>query len=107
MRIVFDEMENIAVEKFKGGEGVMESRMFFDGKARILYARLKPHSTIGLHAHETNCEIMFFISGRGKALCDGVEEPVGPGICHYCPQGSNHVLINEGEDDLVFYAAVV
>ena len=28
------------------------------------------------------------------------------GQCHFCPKGHSHSLINEGPEDLVFYATV-
>ena len=49
---------------------------------------------------------MYFLSGTGKVLCDGVWERVTPGTCHYCPRGSSHTLINDGTEDLVTFAVV-
>lgn len=95
-----------AYPNFKGGEGVMNACMFFDERNRILSARLEPGATIGLHRHETSSEIMFFLSGTGKAVIEGVEEPVSAGTCHYCPKGAQHTLINTGSEDLCFYAVV-
>ena len=106
MRIVFDEIENYPFNSFKGGEGVTDSRMFYDGKSRIMQASIRLGSSIGVHTHENNCEVMFFISGSGTVVCDGVEEPVGPGVCHYCPRGSTHSVTNTGDTDLVMYATV-
>ena len=39
-------------------------------------------------------------------LIDDTEEILRPGVCHYCPQGHSHSFINEGDQDLVFYAVV-
>jgi mannose-6-phosphate isomerase-like protein (cupin superfamily) len=33
-------------------------------------------------------------------------EYVEAGQCHFCPKGHSHSLINEGPEDLVFYATV-
>ena len=106
MQIDFERIENTAIPGFKGGDGVTEARMFFDGNSRIMICRIKPRSSIGVHTHETSSEVMFFISGHGKAVCDGVEEIIRPGVAHFCPRGSTHTVVNTGDDDLVMYAAV-
>lgn len=106
MRIDYKQEKKEAFPQFKGGKGVMNANMFFDGRNRILSAQLEPGSSIGLHCHETSSEIMFFTAGEGVAIIDGVEEPVEAGVCHYCPKGSSHTLLNTGEENLCFYAVV-
>ena len=54
----------------------------------------------------TSSEVMYFLSGTGKVLYDGVWEPVAPGTCHYCPKGHSHSLVNDGTEDLVTFAVV-
>ena len=49
----------------------------------------------------------YIISGIGKAFCDGVEEALSPGVMHVCPQGSEHSIVNTGEEDLVMLTIVV
>ena len=80
--------------------------MHFDGVNRILHGVLESGASIGLHTHETNSEIIYFLSGRGKVLYDGKYETVEQGMCHYCPKGHSHSLINDSESDLVFFAVV-
>ena len=50
--------------------------------------------------------MIFILEGEGKVLFDDTEENVKPGCCHYCPEGHSHSLINNGTEDLVFYAIV-
>ncbi|MCR5454052.1 MAG: cupin domain-containing protein [Bacteroidales bacterium] len=106
MVIDYSKEEFVAMPHFKGGEKEMQSKMFFDGKNRIMHSKLVPGASIGLHCHETSSEIMFFVAGTGKAIFNGVEERVMPDTCHYCPKGSTHTLINDGDTDLEFYAVV-
>ena len=42
------------------------------------------------------------------ALCldDGAEVPVGPGLCHYCPRGRSHSVVNTGTEPLVILGIV-
>lgn len=42
-----------------------------------------------------------------KAICNGVEEVLAAGICHICPKGSEHSIINTGDNDLVMLTVVV
>jgi len=106
MIIDYNKAEFQVLPNFKGGLKEMTANMYFDGKCRILRAKLVPGASIGLHTHETNSEIMFITKGSGKAILDGVEERVSANMMHYCPKGSAHTLINDGTDDLEFFAAV-
>jgi len=94
------------LEHFNGGEKIFRAHMHIDEQNRILLGRLEPGASIGLHTHETSSEIIWFLSGSGKAICDGIEERVAPGGCHYCPKGHAHTLINDGSEDLTFFAVV-
>jgi mannose-6-phosphate isomerase-like protein (cupin superfamily) len=49
---------------------------------------------------------MYFLSGKGTVTTDGVSETVTAGDCHYCKKGSSHTLVNDGEEELVFFAVV-
>ncbi|MBO4763890.1 MAG: cupin domain-containing protein [Candidatus Methanomethylophilaceae archaeon] len=106
MQIDFDSMELTSIPNFKGGEGITDAKMFFDGMNRIMLAKVRPDSSIGLHTHDSGSEIMFFLSGTGVAVCDGKQEDVSAGKCHYCPKGSSHTVVNTGRDDLVMYCVV-
>ena len=92
--------------RFKDGEGSFFARFAGDANCKILFGRLPAGATIGLHAHEDTAEIIFFLSGTGKMLLDGEIEPIGAGLCHYCPKGSAHSMINEGDEEITFYAVV-
>ena len=106
MIIKFDEMKATELKAFYGGEGVFVANMFVDENNKILRGKLAVGCSIGLHRHEPTSEVIFILSGKGKSVCDGVEEVLVRGDCHYCPKGSEHCLINIGEEDLCFYAVV-
>ncbi len=106
MIIDFSAMEETVLPNFKGGEKEMRANMYVDGMNRIMRCRLVPGASIGLHVHDTGSEIIFFLEGSGKAVYDGREERVQAGMCHYCPKGHSHTLINDTDRDLVFYAVV-
>ena len=104
--IKFNDVEEKALKAFKGGEGALNAKMLADDLCKILMGRLEPGSSIGLHTHEDSSEIMYFISGTGKAIHNGISEPIVPGDCHYCKKGESHTVINDGGEDLVFFAVV-
>lgn len=106
MIIDFNSVPENEIVSFQGGEGSVLQRLFKDGAVKIMMMRVRPGCTVGLHTHSTNREIEYIVSGRGKAICDGKEEPLSPGVCHYCPRGSSHTVVCEGDGDLVFFAVV-
>ncbi len=84
----------------------MVARMTVEDGHRFIKGKLEPGSTIGLHRHEGSFETIIITAGKGKAVCDGQEEVLEPGDCHYCRDGSEHSLENIGSEDLEFFAVV-
>ena len=101
-----NKIEEKALANFKGGEKALNARMHVDENNKIIFGRLEPGASIGEHTHETNSEIIFFTSGKGKVIYDGKEERVEAGLCHYCPQGHTHTLVNDSDADLTFHAVI-
>lgn len=102
----FKEMPDTVLEHFKGGEGCTIAKMFVDDLNRIMLGRLQPGCSIGMHTHDTSSEIIYVLEGVGTTILDGVTETLLPGHCSYCRKGSTHTLINQGKDDLVFFAVI-
>lgn len=82
------------------------AKMFVDKCNKIMIGRLEPVASIGLHTHKTSSEIIYILNGSVLALFDGAEERVDAGVAHYCPKGHSHSLINDAEEDLIFFAVV-
>ena len=72
MLIRFDELEPSVVSHMKGGEGEARLQLVQDVDNKIMRSVLAPGASIGLHTHETSSEVMYFLSGTGKVLYDGV-----------------------------------
>lgn len=106
MNIKFDQTEETILPNFRGGEKEFSVRTFNDGLNKILYGKLIPGASIGLHMHETNSEIIYVLSGAGKMQTDGEWETLSAGLCNYCPKGHSHSMVNDGDEDLVFFAVV-
>lgn len=106
MLIKLDCMNDEVFPNFLGGEKEITARIYQDDNVEILWAKLAPGASVGMHTHKTESETMFFVSGTGKAIIGGQTEPVRAGVAHYCPKGHTHALINDGNEDLVFYAVL-
>ena len=106
MKIDFDAIPVAVTPNMKGGEKEVASRRFQDELGGILKGKLIPGASIGLHTHESNYEVIYIVSGCGTMLCDGVEEALTPGVCHYCAQGHTHKLMNTGTEPLTVFAVV-
>jgi mannose-6-phosphate isomerase-like protein (cupin superfamily) len=65
------------------------------------FARPRSHST--LHSHH---EHEIFIGVRGAAVieCDGDQTPFGAGDVAFFQPGRKHRLLNDGDEDFVFYS---
>ena len=106
MKINFDEVENIVYPNFKDGEGEWHMKAVTDGQHKCLLGMLPPGSSIGLHTHETNSEMIYVLEGEGCMILDGQEEILRADMCHYCPKGHSHTFINKSDKDLIFFAVV-
>ena len=106
MKLSFDEMVEVHNPNFKGGEGELIAKSFDDGMNKMLCGKLEPGSTIGYHIHDTSSEIIYILSGNGKVKLENGEEILKSGDCHYCKKGESHSLINDGTEDLIFFAVV-
>lgn len=93
-------------ERFKGGNGKLIATMFFDGTNRIIHGILKQGSSIGIHTHIGNCEIIYILKGKAKFIYDDGEEYACVGQVHYCLENHAHSMMNEEKDDLEFFAVV-
>lgn len=106
MIIDFKKIDEKILKNFNGGEKDTAARMYVDDNMRILKGKLCPGASIGLHTHETSCEVVFILKGRGTVLYNGKYEDISKGMCHYCPKGQSHSLINNSDEDLVFLGVV-
>lgn len=107
MRIDFNAIEMMTIPSMNNGTGMMSAQMYDDEKYRIIPTSIHPGGSIGVHKQSSGDDMNYILSGEGKAVCDGVEEELKPGVMHICPKDSEHSIINTGEDDLVMLTIVV
>lgn len=87
--------------------GMMTAKMYMDEQGKVIPCAFHIGGSIGLHKHETSDDINYVLSGNGKAICDGKEEILRRGTCHICKKGSEHSIINTGDEDLLLITVVV
>ena len=107
MQIDFNQMDPMTLPGMNNGTGTMSVRMYNDDCYRIIPTVIHPGGSIGIHNQESGDDLNYIISGIGKAICNGIEEELKPGVMHICPKGSSHSIINTGEDNLVMLTIVV
>lgn len=106
MLLDFATFSSMHLQHFKGGEKEVSAKMFHDDLNRIMYARLEPGASIGLHRHIDNSEIVYALQGEAVVTCDGKTEILKAGQCHYCPKGHEHGMKNESAQDFVCFNVV-
>lgn len=58
---------------------------------------LPPGGYVREHSHPMHDEVLHFISGRGKAVVDGVEHLVEPGVTIFVGRNRRHMFVNTQE----------
>ncbi|MBQ7433622.1 MAG: cupin domain-containing protein [Lachnospiraceae bacterium] len=107
MWIDFNAIDKMTIPGMNNGTGTMTARMYHNEKYRIIPTAIHPGGSIGSHVQSSGDDLNYIISGTGKAVCDGIEEELKPGVMHICPKGSEHSIINTGDEDLVMLTVVV
>ena len=67
-----------------------------------LIQTLDPGAAVPVHRHEKAEQVLFFLSGVGKASIAGHEIDAVPGTTLHVPKGVRHGITNAGEEPLSF-----
>lgn len=79
-------------------------KVLFTGKhTQLVVMTLKPGEEIGLETHQSVDQFFRIDHGSGEVIIDGVTSPISDGFAVVVPAGSQHNVINTGEDDLKLY----
>ena len=106
MIIDFNSMQEMTMPCMNGGTGMMTVKMYNDENYRIIPTQIHKGGSIGLPTQSSGDDLSYLISGTGKAMCDEKEEALKAGMMHICLKGSQHTIINTGDDDLVMLTIV-
>ncbi len=59
------------------------------------------------HAHDRNEEVLFVLSGQGRAVIDGESHPMVPGSAFFIGKNRRHMFINEGQSEISWIWLIV
>lgn len=59
-----------------------------------------PSSYVREHAHDRNEELIYVLSGIGRAVVDGESLPMRPGSTFYLGKNRRHMFVNESDEEL-------
>ena len=59
------------------------------------------------HAHDRNEEVVYVLSGRGRAVIDGESHPMAPGSAFFIGKNRRHMFVNEGEAEITWLWLIV
>ena len=65
---------------------------------------IDPHSQNDLHIHENGMEILYIVSGYGRAVIGDEEYPIRHDSLIVAPKGVVHQQINESDDTMKMFA---
>jgi mannose-6-phosphate isomerase-like protein (cupin superfamily) len=71
--------------------------------AQVVVMSIPPGGEIGEETHDHVDQILAFVEGKGVAILDGQESPVGPDRLVHVPAGTRHNFMNTGSGDLRLY----
>lgn len=106
MILNFDQIDEAAIEGFKGGQGLLLTRNYVDDHCKIMRSILAPGASTGLHEHVENCEIILVLKGTLTFHYDDRTEECAEGEVHYCPKGHAHYMENLTDHPAEYFAVV-
>ena len=105
----FENIKPVTVNNLRGGEGTctlykleelpVQYKMF----AKII---IHPASSIGLHYHTGDEEIIYVLEGKGKVIVEGETKELQAGMINVCKENHYHSVINDSDKDLVIIGIV-
>ncbi len=79
-------------------------KVIFTGKkSQLVVMAIPAGEEVGAETHEHVEQTLFFFSGHGKAVLDGVESEVKAGDVYVVTPGTHHNFINTGTEPLKIY----
>lgn len=101
MVLDFENMTAVEMPQFKGGEGTLQLRKFDDpAMGAVVRLTMPAKSSIGMHTHMGNCEVVYVLAGSGVCYYDDTVYPVKAGSIVYCPEQHAHSICNTGDETM-------
>ena len=77
--------------------------LFTGARSQLVVMHIPPGGEIGMETHEHVEQALFFLSGTGKAILNGVESRVQAGDAVVVTPGTRHNVANDGREPLKIY----
>jgi len=77
--------------------------LFTSRNLQVVLMSIPPGGDIGMEVHEAIDQFIRVEKGKGKVILNGKEEQISDGFAFVVPQGTEHNLVNDGEEDLKVY----
>lgn len=77
--------------------------LFTGAKSQLVAMHIPSGGEIGEETHAHVEQVLFFLSGSGKAILDGQESPISAGDAVVVTPGTTHNFINTGAEPLKVY----
>lgn len=109
MRIDLKNQEKVKVDNLRGGKGsvyMQKLSPLLEHMKGYNIITIPSRSSIGIHTHEEDEEVIFVLEGTGTLVIDGVNHPFTQGLVSVCKRGRNHSVINTSSEDLVLLAVI-
>ncbi len=72
-------------------------------KSQVFLMSINPGEDIGLETHGDVDQTLVFVSGTGKAILNGKEEPIEADALFFVPAGTEHNFVNTGTEPLKLF----
>ncbi len=77
--------------------------LFTEKQSQLVVMSIPPQIEIGEEVHTHVEQTLFFLSGTGKAIINGVESLINPGDVVIVTPGTRHNFINTGSEPLKIF----
>jgi mannose-6-phosphate isomerase-like protein (cupin superfamily) len=96
-------MEHFTIAKIAEQNPDFRRVLWTGAHTQLVVMTIPPGGEIGEEVHETNDQLLTFISGVGEAMVDDERRQVVAGDVVVVPAGHKHNFVNTGPQPLVLY----
>lgn len=113
MNKLLSELSKVQMDKLRGGEGSVFRQAIFTeeetlGKTTLCAIQtVPPGSSIGVHTHDPDVEIVHVLSGTIRVIDDGAEKDLVAGDTNFTGRGGSHGVVNVSGEDAVLFCVII
>lgn len=113
MKFIKSSFEKSTKENMRGGDGVVKFNGIVCGENLPPHSRLiseiilEPGCSIGVHEHESECELFYILEGVATVTDNGEEYELGVGEAHMCYSKDSHGIRNDTKELVRFLAVII